>query len=256
MADIQTAKLSLTKKNIKNFFPNETYNFAKINIPKETKILSTKSTTFKLYTGLNTIPFTPYYLMDDDLYYKLLKENIYFIAFFSAEQAQIGCGVNIPILSVKEIVHCDKNRYLLFYSNLKEVTKVYKVITENKENYLKGYEKMKEGFKALDSGDITKAENKFIEALSIQPFITKARNTLANIYILKNQIHMAEKELLISSKMNPNYPQTYALLGQVYFLEGDKTKAKNFWEKALILANKRYDLKLAKKIEEDLLKLK
>ncbi|MFH1540814.1 MAG: hypothetical protein ABID79_03045 [Elusimicrobiota bacterium] len=257
VSDIKIITDSLTKKTYNLFFPKETYFFMKTSIPKEDKIISSQAGASELYTGIKSYPFGYYNFQDDDLYYNLLKERINYILFFSPNRIQIGVGTLIPILSVKEIANSDARRYLPIYLNMKESTKIYKVIPPiNKENYIESYEEIASALQLIDLKDFSKAEKVLIKIVKKEPSLVKARNILANVCILQNKLFCAEKELLLSTKINPDYPMTFAILGQLYFFNGDKIKSKEFYEQALLLADKRYDFKLSKNIKQDLMMLK
>ena len=94
-----------------------------------------------------------------------------------------------------------------------------------------------------DAGKFNEAENKYLKAISIEPWESKHYVNLAVLYIKKNNINLSEKYLLTALKLNPLNEMAYYNLAVIYRYQGKKDQAfemKNKYLEVFKIQN-RYD---------------
>lgn len=119
-----------------------------------------------------------------------------------------------------------------------------KVVEKNPENYLAWYY-IGEGYQSVGSND--KAEAIYNKIIALGDYFTSSSNSsrkdnyplktyamfqMANIYISKQQLDLAEKTLKDIIQDQHTFGQAYRLLGNVYKINGDEISGKNYISRA------------------------
>lgn len=109
--------------------------------------------------------------------------------------------------------------------------------------------------KIAEEAELDRRMGMFKEVLGIDPEDELANYGLADVYYHKGQyqdsIPLLEKVLIVNEK----YSVAYLLLGKAYLKEGELSKAKNIFEKGIVVASSQGDLMPANEMQSKLLEI-
>jgi tetratricopeptide (TPR) repeat protein len=91
------------------------------------------------------------------------------------------------------------------------------------------------GLALFKAGKVQEAEQKFVEAISIQPKCTKAYESLGRLYVQERQWDEAFEAFQFLLRMDANDASVYANLGELAVAQGNTTAAIAHFEKAVSL---------------------
>lgn len=91
------------------------------------------------------------------------------------------------------------------------------------------------GKAALDAGNLTVAEQRYRDAVAIDPKSAEAQFGLGNALVRQNKLAEAAAAYQIAVARDPNMAAAQANLGVVYYQQGDLTKAAQAFDAALRL---------------------
>ena len=81
--------------------------------------------------------------------------------------------------------------------------------------------------------DLSKAQEYFTQALTIDPSNVDTLNAIAVVYLQEGQEAKGLEELTLSAQINPSYPDTLRTLGIYYYIHKDYLKARMFLTRCL-----------------------
>lgn len=101
----------------------------------------------------------------------------------------------------------------------------------DKENFAQAHFSLGNLF--LRKGELQKAEDQYLLALKLDPWVKRAHLNLGNIYFSEGNYTLAEKEFSEEIKLYPQYEKAYNNLSTLYRFKGNYSQAIEYARKAL-----------------------